>query len=68
MNYIYGMDTDFTYLIGKKLSVPDPRGGGELVGICTYAGINSLHGKFQVTINRMPVWPVDINRVKILEK
>ncbi len=55
------------HLIGKKLSVPDPRGNGRIVGVCTFAGINSLHGTFQVTLDRMPVWPVDIKTIKIIE-
>lgn len=54
-------------LIGKKLSVPDPRGNGRIVGMCTYAGINPLHNTFQVTLDRMPVWPVDTNQIKIIE-
>jgi hypothetical protein len=58
---------NYNHLIGKRISVPDPRGGSNLVGTCTYAQINSLHGKFQVTIGRTPVWPVDPNKIKILD-
>ena len=58
---------NFSHLIGKKISVPDPRGKGNIVGKCTYAQVNSLHGKFQVTLDRMPVWPVEPNRIKIID-
>ena len=30
-------------LIGKRISVPDPRGGTNIVGTCTYAQVNGLH-------------------------
>ncbi len=56
-----------SHLIGKRISVPDPRGGTNIVGTCTFAQVNGLHGKFQVTIDRMPVWPVDPKRIKILD-
>ncbi len=55
-------------LIGKKISVPDPRGGDRIVGICTFAGVNSLHGHFQVTLERMPIWPVDPKKIIIVDK
>jgi hypothetical protein len=54
-------------LIGRRISVAYPRGGNNIVGTCTYAQVNGLHGKFQVTIDRMPVWPVDPKRIKILD-
>jgi hypothetical protein len=58
---------NYNHLIGKRISVPDPRGGTNIVGNCTYAKVNGLHGKFQVTIDRMPVWPVDPKKIKILD-
>ena len=58
---------DYSYLIGKRISVSDPRGGTPLGGVCSFAGINSLHGTFQVTIDRSPVWPVDPKTIKIIE-
>lgn len=52
--------------LGKRVSVPDPRNPRETIGgILTFAGVNELHGKFQVTIGRMPVWPVDRKKVKL---
>ena len=58
---------NFSHLIGRRISVADPRGGNNIVGTCTYAQVNGLHGKFQVTIDRMPVWPVEPKRIKILD-
>ena len=55
------------HLIGKKISVPNPRGDGRITGMCTYAQVNSLHGTFQVTLDRMPIWPVDVKQIKIIE-
>ena len=56
-------------LIGKRISVPDPRGGeGRIEGLCTYAGPALTKGQFQVTIGRMPIWPVDPKKIIIVDK
>lgn len=55
------------HLIGKKISVPDPRGGARLMGMCTYAGPALTKGQFQVTIGRMPIWPIDPNDIRIVK-
>jgi hypothetical protein len=55
------------HLIGKKISVISPRWPNErLVGICYFAGIG-FSGDFQVTLDRMPIWPVDPKTIKIIE-
>lgn len=57
-------DQRFKHLIGKRVECIDSQ-GERRVGILDFAGINSmLHGKFQVTISRCPIWPVDPNSVK----
>ena len=61
------MERDYSHLIGKRISVIDPK-WGEMVGICFFAGINTLHGKFQVTLDRMPLWPINPNTIKVINK
>lgn len=57
-------DRRFRHLLGKRVEFID-QCGKRRVGILDYAGINSkLHGMFQVTISRCPVWPVDPNTIK----
>ncbi len=58
---------DYSQFIGKRISVVSPRWPDTpLVGNCTFAGIG-FSGDFQVTIDRMPVWPVDPKTIKIIE-
>lgn len=56
-------DPRFKHLLGKTVQCRD--GKGELhVGQLEFAGVNDLlHGKFQVTLSRCPIWPVDPNSV-----
>lgn len=56
-------DPRFRKLLGKRVSILHPQ-GHTLVGILNFAGINPLHGKFQATISKMPVWPVDPKTIK----
>jgi len=52
-------DARFKHLIGKKVEFKDDK-GMKRVGILEFAGINDLlHGQFQVTASRCPIWPVD---------
>lgn len=54
--------------VGKRISVIHPKWPKERQeGLCTFAGINSLHGQFQVTIDRMPIWPVNPKDIIILD-
>lgn len=56
-------DKRFQHLIGKKVEVMCK--GEKWIGILTFAGINDkVHGKFQVTLNRTPLWPVNPNTIK----
>lgn len=58
-----------TYIrfIGKKVEVKDET-GMRWVGILTYIGINELHGELQATINRTPIWPIDIKSIKLYKQ
>lgn len=38
--------------------------GRTVVGLLYFAGINDLHGQYQVTLNRTPYWPVDPETIK----
>lgn len=56
------------HLIGKKISVIHPKWPKErIVGICTFAGIG-FTGDFQVTIGRLPIWPVNPKEIIVLDK
>lgn len=57
------IDPKYKHLIGKRIEVIT-QDGTKLAGICTYIGINQLHNQFQVTLNRMPIWPVDPTKIK----
>lgn len=59
----YNPDPRVKHLIGKKVSVVD-KNGDIRVGILNVAEVNPLHGHFQVTLGRTPIWPVDINTIK----
>lgn len=57
-------DPLFRHLIGKRVECWDRRGERH-VGVLEFAGINDmLHGRFQVTIARCPIWPIDPNTIK----
>jgi hypothetical protein len=59
-------DVRFQSMIGTKIQFVDKR-GRTLAGTLDFAGINhKLHGKFQVTVNRTPYWPVDPKTIKQL--
>jgi len=55
-------DPDFKHLIGKTVTFMCK--GTQRQGLVEYIGVNDLHGKFQVTINRMPCWPVIRSTIK----
>lgn len=56
-------DSKFKSLIGKKIECVCR--GKRYVGHLQFAGINGLHGTFQVTMNRMPLWPVNPKSIKL---
>lgn len=57
-------DDRFKHLIGKKVQCVDKHGKTR-VGNLDFAGINhKLHKKFQVTLTRCPIWPVDPKTIK----
>ena len=49
-------DPNFRHLIGKTVTFMCK--GEKRQGTVEFIGENDLHGKFQVTIDRMPCWPV----------
>ena len=60
----FATDKEFRHLLGKRVECVD-ESGKRHVGILEFAGVNKkLHGKFQVTLSRCPVWPVDPNTIK----
>jgi hypothetical protein len=64
------LDSDPKYknLVGKRVAF---RGGDKnkvWVGKVDFIGTNPTHGKLQITINRTPVWPVDIKSLKVIPK
>lgn len=56
-------DPKFKKFLGKKVVVKCK--GQKWTGVLNFAGINELHGKFQVTLNRTPLWPVDPKTIKL---
>lgn len=60
-------EKDYSQYIGKRISVVSPRWPKErLVGTCTFIGIG-FSGDFQVTLDRMPIWPIDPNDIRIIK-
>ena len=58
-------EDQFKDLIGKRCQVIDKH-GRKRVGKLDFAGVNTkLHGKFQVTLGRCPIWPVDRNTLTL---
>lgn len=67
-NSLYDRTDDrFKDLIGKKVQCVD-KDGKKRVGTLDFAGINyKLHNKFQVTLSRTPIWPVNPKTIKLYE-
>lgn len=40
--------------------------GKKCTGILWFAGINPLHGQYQVTLGRTPLWPVDPTTIQVV--
>jgi hypothetical protein len=53
----------FKHLLGCRVCV-ETVSGEKFCGVLEYAGRNKLHGKFQVTLSRMPIWPVKPESIK----
>jgi len=60
-------DPKFEHLIGKRVTVKTPE-GHTVGGILQFIGINRFHGQYQVTIGRMPIWPVDPNTIELVKQ
>ena len=56
-------DVGFKHLIGEKVEVEDCN-GKKIIGELQFAGTNDTFGIFQVTISRMPIWPVNKSSIK----
>lgn len=57
---------EFKSLLGKRVECIHK--GEKRVGILQFAGVNDLlHGRFQVTLSRTPLWSVDRNTVKLFK-
>jgi len=52
-------------LLGKKVEFISQ--GVRHIGTLEFAGINPLHGQFQVTATRTPIWPVDPETIKLFK-
>lgn len=59
-------DKDLQHLIGTRIELLDAEGKRH-VGILDFAGINNLHGEFQATVSRCPIWPVVKDSIKPFE-
>jgi hypothetical protein len=53
----------YKLLIGKRVTF-ESCSGEKFTGRLDYAGVNPLHNTFQVTVNRMPIWPVKSNTLR----
>jgi hypothetical protein len=70
-------ETDDKYkdLVGKRVCVPYVNNsknieqkydkGERVCGILQYAGVNKTHGKFQVTVDRTPIWPINPKDIEL---
>ncbi len=58
-------DKDFRHMMGKKVKFK-ARGAWHQ-GKVEFIGVNELHGTFQVTVDRCPIWPVDKDLITIVE-
>lgn len=59
-------DPQFEHLRGKKVAIKHL---GEIcIGVLDFAGINMLHGQYQVTLSRTPHWPVDPMTIRPYEE
>ena len=54
-NHVF--DPNMEHLRDKKVILKVK--GEIMIGTLEFAGINPLHGQYQVTLNRTPYWPVD---------
>lgn len=63
-------DPAWRHMIGQRVQFSSrDRVTGKIrswVGKVDFIGINSFHGKFQITVNRCPVWPVIVSSIKKL--
>jgi hypothetical protein len=66
MNHLHKRtEKRFQHLIGKRVQVID-QFGKKQVGILDFAGVNDkLHGQFQVTLSRCPIWPINPSTLKL---
>tara|TARA_A100001037_G_scaffold172411_2_gene154853 strand:+ start:1233 stop:1439 length:207 start_codon:yes stop_codon:yes gene_type:complete len=56
---------DFNKFLGKRIRFTDST-GNQWVGICNFIGINKfLQAGLQITIGRMPIWPVDPTTIEL---
>jgi hypothetical protein len=54
--------SEFQHLLGKRITVIHQN--QKYIGTLEFAGINPIHNQFQVTIDRMPLWPVNPKTIK----
>lgn len=66
MSGIYHFDSTYEHFRDKKVVI---KCKGEIhVGHLWFAGINPLHGQYQVTLDRTPFWPVDPLTIRLYEE
>lgn len=61
---------DYQHLVGKDVAIKHYNKNNGVtavyVGRCDFIGISSLHKQWQITIDRMPLWPIDPEKVQII--
>ena len=55
-------DVRFKPLVGKQVELT--HNGVNWIGVLQFAGINTLHDQFHVTLSGTPLWPVNPNSIK----
>jgi len=58
-------DEEWKGLLGKRAEAISK--GKRIVGILEFAGINEVHGHYQVTLSRCPYWPVKKQSIKLIK-
>ena len=67
--------TTHTDFINKKVTIQIPfrdekgkvidRKFTEVTGICSFYGYNDILNCTQITLNRMPIYPINLNQIKV---
>jgi hypothetical protein len=55
---------DPNFLNLKDTKVEAIWNGEKIIGVLYFAGVNELHGQYQITLDRTPYWPIDPKTIK----